>query len=102
MRKNDEIQAINGVTLRTRPLSEAIHLLQNSNEAVVLKIRRNTGLTTTSSGNTTGTSGINTKDGTSSLKSSRKTPPSVPKKKGTGLDNDSRRVFKIRRNIFEY
>lgn len=63
LRKNDEIQAINGVSLRTRPLSEAIHLLQTSNEAVVLKIRRNTNDSTTNS-----------------TKSRKTPPPSVPSK----------------------
>lgn len=102
LRKSDEIQAINGVTLRTRPLSEAISLLQNSNEAVVLKIRRDTSSSTAGTPNvsnstgTTHTSGLGTMgkgDGSSTTKSSRKTPPSLPKK-GKNPDIDSRRVLK--------
>jgi C-terminal processing protease CtpA/Prc len=100
LRKNDEIQAINGVTLRTRPLSEAIHLLQNSNEAVVLKIRRDTSASNVGTPNvsnstgTTHTSGTGTMgkggDGSGTTKSSgRKTTPLSVPKKGKNPDIDS-------------
>lgn len=36
----DRVLAINGVSLKGKPLSEAIHLLQMAGESVTLKIKK--------------------------------------------------------------
>lgn len=36
----DRVLAINGVSLKGKPLSEAIHLLQTAGESVTLKIKK--------------------------------------------------------------